>query len=149
DPLAVARETVAELDVLDRGIAVPLIEAARGEEHVAPDRAASGPERRRGRARRLVNVMMEEVTVLRQEVRGIWLVVVGPEHGGQARIVLERGEDLIDRVWPDGHVGVHEEEEIAGGGVGAEIAGSRRPFGHRTPDHPRAEPGGDPGRLVR
>ena len=63
DAMAGGPQPVAQLHVLHRGPAVGGIEAAGGEEGIAADRAAAGPEGRRFTARALVHEVVGEVLV--------------------------------------------------------------------------------------
>ncbi len=145
--VAGARQPVAQLDVLDARALVARVEPAHREEDIPPDRAAAGPEGRRLRVRGLVDVVVEEVLVLREEVRLARAVVVRSEEGAQPRVGAEGPQHQPDRLGTDGHVGVDEEEEFTARDGRAQVARRGRAGPRpRTGEHPRARP---PRQLVR
>src|SRR5690606_40585649 len=94
-----------ELDVLDARLAVALVEPAGLEEHRAADRATTGPERRSLLAARLVHPVVEQVLVLRDELRARGRVVVVADNRGEARVAqLLYRPALGVRVLPLNHV---------------------------------------------
>jgi len=115
-------QSVPQLDVLDRGTAVRRIEAAELEEDLAADGPATGPERGGLTPRGLVDVVVEEVLVLRDKVWRCRPRVVGPEESAECRLVLEGGGDLGDGVGRHQHIGVQEEDDLASCHLRPEIA---------------------------
>ena len=125
--LADARKTDAELDVLDRRRSVPLgIEPPDIEERVAADGAETRPERRRTTRGLLVHVMVQEVAEARNGARRLGRVVVRAEHGDQLRGALERAPDPLERIGVRQHVGVDEDEDVAGCTVRTVVSGGGR-----------------------
>ena len=125
--LADARQTSAELDVLDRRGWVPLgIEPADAEERVATNGAETRPERRRRTRGLLVHVMVQEVAKARNDARRLGRVVVRAEDGDQLR-GLERAADPLERIGVRQHVGVDEDEHVTSCAVRTVVAGGRWP----------------------
>ena len=128
DPRSARGEPQAELEVLDgrRRVAVG-VEAAGGEEGLTPDRAETGPERLRRPRSLLVHVVVEEVAEARHE-RGVGgVVVVGAEERVEARVGGEGRADAREGVAVRLHVGVDEQEDVAGRAAGTLVPGGSRP----------------------
>ena len=113
DAVPGAAQAGPELDVLDGGAAVALVEAAEGEEDRATDRAAAAPEGARLAPPVLVDEAVQQVLVLRDEVGLARLVVVGADQRIQLALAREGGADAARGVPADQDVGVDEEEDVA------------------------------------
>src|SRR2546426_2897865 len=80
DPAARAGDPQAEVDVLHRGVRVPVrVEASGGVEGLAADRAQSSPERGCWAGASVVYVMVEQVPEGGDDAGVVRLVVVGAE----------------------------------------------------------------------
>ena len=127
DPRAVRGEPQAELDVLDGGRRVPVgVEAAGGEERLAPDRAEPSPERLRRPGALLVHVVVEEVPEARHEPGIGRVVVVGAEERVEAGVGGEGRAHAREGVPVRFHVGVDEDEEVASRAADALVPGGGR-----------------------
>ena len=78
-------EPVSKLNVFDRRPAKRGIEAAVSTEHSSPYSAESTPERLRNPARSLVDKVMHQISILRQEVLLRWSVIVRSERSRKIR----------------------------------------------------------------
>src|SRR5262249_20747763 len=125
DAKAGLAQAVPELDVLDRGTDVALVEPRGGLEGGAADGAASRPERRGLGPRPLVDEMMGEVLVEADGRARRRLVVIGAEDGGQVRARKGHGRAL-EGLGPDRNVGVEEDDGAPGRRTGPAVAGGGR-----------------------
>src|SRR5262249_7686420 len=139
NPAARRLQAVAQLNVLDALRAVPLVEAAAGQENVAANGAASAPERVAFLMRVLVDVMLEQVLVLGQEVRGGRGIIVGANDRGVLRPVAERLAHLADDRGRHDHIGINEQKEFVPGSARPQVARRGGPAPSRHPEYAIAE----------
>ena len=99
-----APQPVAELDVLDRRVAEAAVEPAGVEKDRAPDRAAAAPERRGRFAAGLVDVVVQQVPVLRKEARIGRGIVIGADDGVDAGMILQKLRHAPDEAGRHDHV---------------------------------------------
>src|SRR5215469_2122897 len=101
-------QPVAELDVLDRGRAVPFdVEAADRQERLLGHGAATSPESRRLRAGPLMIMVVHQVLILRAEVHSWRPVVVGAKHRYYAGLGQRRADPRRTCTMRH-HIGIHE-----------------------------------------
>src|SRR5215211_3532346 len=94
-----------ELDVLDLWSSeAPLVVHPGREEDIATNRAAPCPERLRVAGTPRVDVVVEQVPVLRDKAARGGLCVVGPEHGAHIRLVHEDVDHPTEGVRMHEHV---------------------------------------------
>lgn len=92
--------------------------ASKAERRIAPQ----APQNVKPSVRALVDVVVQQVLVLREHVLLGRRVVVAADQGADARIVVEARAHPVDRVGLHGDVGVDEEEHGAAGGRRADVA---------------------------
>ena len=116
-----------ELDVLDRRFGESLlVEPADPLEGVPANRADPAPEGRRRPGRRLVDVVVEQVSEDGDDTLRVGAVVVGAEERREPWIGREGATDPAERVRVDLDVGVDEYEHVPGRVASASVPGRRR-----------------------
>ena len=76
DPIAGSCEAVAQFNIFDGGLEIRFIESAHREKNLPPDRATGAPKRRSLLPTMLMDIVMEQIAVLRQKVRFTRLIVI-------------------------------------------------------------------------
>ena len=129
DPVAGIAEAQAEFDVLDAGTLVRHgVKATRSLEGVAANGAAASPEGCGGTGVAAVGVVVKQVAEAAHDPRGGGAVVVAAEHCRQGWISAETGSDALDRSGVQFHIGIHEQQDLAAGRSGGQVASSGRPL---------------------
>src|SRR5262249_44263902 len=117
----------AQLYVFNRRPPVSFfVKASKGQEQVAPDGAAPAPESGNGAVRSVMNIVMKEILVLREEIlfgRGI---VVRADNGVDLRVRSESCGKTRERVRMDEHIRVNKDQVTAIDLRRASIARARR-----------------------
>src|SRR5579883_886899 len=99
-------QPIPELDILDARASIGGIEAAARQKHRAANCSAATPEGRRGCLTALMDEMVEEVPILRQQVALGGLGIVGAKRRGDRRILFEQRDKLGQGVRSHEDVGV-------------------------------------------
>src|SRR5204862_1054834 len=102
----------------DRRPAITLVKPAVLEEDLAPDCAASAPKGGRLCAAGLMDEMMHQVFVLRQEVGRSGVIVIRTDQRVE-RGIGERADDALNGIGWNAHVGVEGEKDFRSGGLRA------------------------------
>ena len=118
---------MAELHVFDLWAWVrPLIVAPGLEEDVSTNGAAAPPERFRLPGTLPVDVMVQQVAVLRHELPRFGLGIVRAEHRAHFRLVGEDAGEPTERVGVDADVGIDEDDDLPARELDAAVTGVRR-----------------------
>jgi hypothetical protein len=120
-------ESRAQLDVLDRGPRVTLgVESAGVEKCLASHSSQAGPERLDGTCRLDVDVVMKEIAEARDDPGRLGSIVVRAEERVELGVVCESPPDSSEGIGVDQHVGIDEDENLAGPSRGASVTRHRR-----------------------
>ena len=121
------RESHTELNVLDRRLREPLlIESANPLERVPSHRADPTPEGRGGSGRRVVDMMVEQISEDRNDTLCFRAVVIGSEERREPGIGRERVTDAAECIRVDLDVRIDEHEHVTGRAASARVAGGGR-----------------------
>src|SRR5262245_48296544 len=97
DPVTSVAHPVAQLDVLDTRAREALVEAPELEKEAAADRPEAGPEGHRLPTRRLMEIGVREVPVLRHKPRIAGCLVIGAKNcrnfGSLLHEIADSGRD--------------------------------------------------------
>src|SRR5438445_13135126 len=80
--------TVDKFNIFNRGTWIGFIEAAHSMKDFRPNRSTGAPKGRGFFLRCLMRIVMEQIFVLREEIRLRRLVIIRAYHCGHIRIVL-------------------------------------------------------------
>src|SRR5215469_1166911 len=126
---------MSELNIFDRGPRIlPQVESAQFLEQVFTNGATPCPKADCIFAGVLVNVMVDEVLVLREKV---WLgrrLIIRPKNGCQLRVTREVPGDEIKGFSRNLYIRVDEDQDSAAGVTRTQIARSRRSHSIRGSD---------------
>src|SRR5215469_10518788 len=150
DPPSRGVQAIAELDVL-HGWAREgrRVEAADLPEVDAANGAQPGPEGGRRRAAFLMDEVVEQVAIARDQPRRSRGVVVGAEHRGERGIIREGPSDACEPARSHDHVGVDEHEHLALRVRRAVVPSGRGAAAPLESEHARAGAEGHGGRRLR
>ena len=100
----------------------------RSLEGVAANGTTAGPEGGGGTGLAAVGVVVKQVAEAAHDPRGGGAVVVAAEHCRQGWISAETGSDALDRSGVQFHIGIHEQQDLATGRSGGQVASGGRPL---------------------
>src|SRR5437762_2153071 len=124
-----AVQSEAELNIFDAGPAVTLVESFGRVEYLPPDRAAARPKRGRFPPAMLMDMMMEQISIARDEPGRGRSIVVRTEESAQIRLGEKLCLHKTEGFRMHRHVAVDENDDFAGAGADAAITRGRRPPG--------------------
>src|SRR5215471_18107501 len=125
--MAGGAQAMPELDVLDRrSWKARGVESADVGKYGPSDRAAAAPECRGLGVARLVSVVVQEITILRDQPRSPWAAIVRAKHRGEVGVGLERLHDAADRIGCDYDISVDEQHDGTASGASTGVARGRR-----------------------
>ena len=104
----------AEFDVFHTRVGKPaLVEASSLEERVTPNRSETGPKGRGRSGGRVVNVMVKEVTEVRNDPAGLRIIVIRSEDRAELGVAIEGSTNPSERVGMHLDIRVEEDEDVA------------------------------------
>jgi hypothetical protein len=118
-------QSQTKLDILD-GAPVRLVESIRRLEHLSSNRAATRPERGRVAPAQLVDMMMQEISITRDQPSLGRPVVVRAEKSGQIWVDDKLLLYTAHRLRVHGHVAVNENDDLSRAGAHSAIASRGR-----------------------
>src|SRR5262245_38248545 len=104
-----------QFNVFDRRALVAAgIKTSPGQEELTPYRPAADPEAVYGAVVLMVHVMVEQVFVLRQKIRGRRGIVVGPDNGIEGWVSGKCRGNTFQGIGMDAHIGIDEHQVMPG-----------------------------------